>query len=51
MIKFYVYLKMPSEKTGDWCTANNADEAVELFAKKKQITVLQWLKIYTIKEA
>lgn len=49
MKKYYVYLKINNEKTGDFINTDNEEIAITYFANKKQITIKEWKNIYYIK--
>lgn len=50
MHKYLVIMKSCNEKTGDWVIGllNSRLAAANYFAKKKMISLKDWLKIYTI---
>lgn len=48
MKKYFVYLKVNNEKTGDYMISPSRKLAAQYFANKKQISLKDWLTIYKL---
>lgn len=44
---YHCYMLCDMEKTGDWVMTTSRLSAAKYFAKKKNISLKEWLKIYT----
>lgn len=48
MKKYFVYLKINDEKTGDYMISPSRKLAAQYFASKKHINLKDWLQIYKL---